>query len=260
MEAPDRPVFTVAGLPPAHEPPPGAAAGGQQKAHWGYRMGAGLIDLVLPLAVASVIDASGHSTHDAQAYAGMSLFGVWFLNVGVLAGINGGRSVGKLVAGTRVVRENGERYGVGMALLRDVVLRFIHLIPLVIVVDALLPVRADRRSLRDAILSTDVVHAPPDARRGSLLALAAPGALALTIFLFAQTDAFHTDYSDYQRKQYVSECTEAGSSERTCECAFRRVKAQLTYAEYDEAHGQDPEDRSAHAARVLDDATEDCPR
>jgi uncharacterized RDD family membrane protein YckC len=258
MDPPERPTFSVAGLPPAYETPgrPDAPAA-QGKAAWGYRMAGGLVDFSVPVAIASVIDATGHSTSDAEGYAGISLFVTWILNVGVLAGLTNGRSIGKLLVGTRVVRESGGRFGVGMALLRDVVVRLIHIVPLVIVVDALLPLSDSRRSLRDRIVSTDVVRAPSPARGPAAATVATFAVLVLTWFAMNRTDVFHEDYSDYTRQQFIGDCSKPGTSERTCACAFERIRTQLTFEEYQQARHLDPEDRS-RPARVIEDAVAAC--
>jgi uncharacterized RDD family membrane protein YckC len=254
--------FSVAGLPPAHPAPPPAAAAAASggKAAWGYRIAAGLVDVMLSIAIGGVFDAAGHSSSAAETNAGLAMFASYWLNIGVLAGLTGGRSAGKLVVGTRVVRASGARFGVGMALLRDVLLRTLFAIPPLFLVDALLPLRADRRSLRDRIVGTDVVHAAEAVRPALAAVLATVVAVALAGLSLARTDAFHEDFSDYTRQQYIADCSEYGTAERTCACGYAHVKARLTYDEYAEARDVDPEDLPPRIAEVLDDALEDCPR
>ena len=248
----------ISGLTPEPSAPAPAAGG---SAHWGYRVGGGTIDLLLPFAVAAAIDAAGNSSDDAEAAAGLALFGVWLLNMVVLAAITNGRSAGKLVAGTRVVRENGRRFGVGMAFLRDVLARLIYVIPFVFLVDAFMPLGERRQTLRDRMVNTRVVQEPSYRARAVPLPVVTVLVFAATIFFFAQTDAFDTDrdYSAYDREVFIDGCMDEGGSEAGCACAFENIREQLTFAEYARADRQEEHEWSPKVARVMANATDGCP-
>lgn len=236
------------------------ARAGRELAGWGYRVGGGAIDICLALVPASLIDASGDGAGTARTAGAVTLYAIWILNVGVLAGLTNGRSVGKLVAGTRAVRESGKRFGIGMGILRDVVLRFAYVIPVVLLVDALLPLAENRKSLRDRIVKTRVVKETAAGPRARLLTAAAVGATAVMVLVFVATGAFDSEYSASDKEDFVEACREEGSSRAGCACAFENIKAELSYDEYYRIDRQDPEDWSPRVRRVIDQSFERCPR
>ena len=239
----DHPSFQ---LPPAPE-----------RAAWGYRVGAGLIDVAISLAPGLLIDSEQIGGPDS-VLPGVWMFGSWFLNVVVLASRNGGRSVGKLVAGTRVEPMHGGRYTFGEAFMRDVICRLMYLIPVFVVIDALMPIGAKRQSLRDRMVDTLVLKQPGDHSRRAPLALAAVLSVAVIGGAGYGVGIFDGDYSDYERANFIDDCRDEGVPQRTCECAWDNIRANVEYGDYLRADRQDPEDMEAAVRAEIEDAFTSC--
>jgi uncharacterized RDD family membrane protein YckC len=212
------------------------------QAVWGYRVGATLTNIALAVlaggAAYAIAEGAGASDDTAWDAGALAALGFWLLNAIVLAAVTNGRSLGMLLAGIRVVRENGRRYGVGTAFMRDVICRFPFFIPLVAVIDSLLPLGEQRQTLRDRIVSTRVVQEPAYRSRRWPLAVTATG---------------------FDREVFVNGCTEDGEwSEAECGCAFAYVSERLPYDEYLEANRTDPEAWSPRVNEVLADGFSSC--
>ena len=151
-----------------------------ERAAWGYRAGAGLIDVAISLAPGLLIDSEDIGGPDS-VLPGVWILGTWFLNVVVLASRNGGRTVGKLVAGTWVEPEFGGRYTFGEALMRDVICRLMYVIPIFILIDALMPLGAKRQALHDKMSDTVVLKETGDGSRRLPLAVATFLAVAVLV-------------------------------------------------------------------------------
>jgi len=101
--------------------------GGQPLANWGYRVGGWVIDACLAIAagfaVGTLVAAAGVGDDTAGSVAGVTILAVWLLNTTVLVGVTRGQSIGKLIAGMRIVRDNGRPARFGTGFLRDSVHR-----------------------------------------------------------------------------------------------------------------------------------------
>jgi uncharacterized RDD family membrane protein YckC len=133
----------------------------------GYRVGAALVDYALTIAVGGLAGAVDESAGVIAAIA------FWLLDVVVIAAVTDGQTIGKRLAAIRTVRENGDRYGVGTALLRDVVCRLPYVIPLYWLTDVLIALGEEHQTLRDRMVSTRVVALPAYRARRRPLAAAA---------------------------------------------------------------------------------------
>jgi uncharacterized RDD family membrane protein YckC len=243
--------------------PPRPASPSQ--AVWGYRVGATLTNIALAVlagcAAYAIAIAAGASDDTATDVGAITMIGFWLLNAIVLAAVTNGRSLGKLLAGIRVVRENGRRYGVGTAFVRDVICRVPFLIPLVWLIDSLLPLGEQRQTLRDRIVSTRVMQEPAYRSRRWPLAITATVLTAGWFALVGATGVFESSdtYTGFDREVFVNGCTEDGEwSEAECGCVFAYISERLPYDEYLEANRTDPEDWSPRVNEVIADGFSNC--
>ena len=230
-----------------------------ERAAWGYRAGAGLIDVAISIAPGLLIDNEQIGGPDS-VLPGVWILGSWFLNFVVLASRNGGRSVGKLVAGTRVESDRlGGRYTFGEAFMRDIVCRLMYLIPVFFVIDALMPLGAKRQSLRDKMVDTVVLKESGDRSHRAPLAIVAFLAAAAIGGVSYGVGIFDGDYSDNDRAQFVDDCQEEGGSRAGCRCAWDHITSNLSYGDYLQADRQDPEDMDPRVRQIIQEAFETCP-
>jgi uncharacterized RDD family membrane protein YckC len=215
---------------PAPPPPPGVA--GAEDAGWWRRVGAFVVDagtaIAFGLAIGALLAAAtGLSDDDATTLAGLFIIVGWvFVTAGVSA-IAGGQTLGKLIAGMRVVREDGRPLGFSCSFLRDVVCRLLYLVPLFFVVDGLFAAGEQRKTLRDRMVSTRVLRTPAYRGRGTIVAVAAVAAIGLWI---ATAAVFPSGSSQgYTRAEFVSGCAnDPGSAQaRICGCIYDRLLARL---------------------------------
>jgi uncharacterized RDD family membrane protein YckC len=212
-------------------------------------------------AVYGIAKAADANDDDATSAGGLAILAIWLINAIVIAAITNGQSVGKRLAGIRVEREDGRGYGLGTALLRDVICRLIYIVPLVWLIDCLIPLGEQRQTLRDRMVSTRVMQEPVYRSRRWPLAVTAT---VLTVGWFAVvggTDVFEDSgtYTGLDREVFINGCTEDGEiSESECGCVFDYVSARLPYDEYLEADRTDPEAWSPHVNEVLADGFSSC--
>jgi uncharacterized RDD family membrane protein YckC len=243
-------------------------------ASWGYRVGAFMVDIGLVLgavfAVGFLGGALGWTDDTVGTVAILASIGVWVLNTAVVVGMTGGQSLGKRLAGTRIVHESGTRVGFGTGLVRDSICRLLFVIPLVGLIDALMPLGPEHQSMRDKMMSTRVVREPVYRSRRWLVTSAAVLVTATWVALTivgntwdeAATSAdVGNGYQAIDRDAFISGCRDEGGREKTCACAFDYIKARLSYDEYAEA------DRTANTnkwpprtRRVIADAFTKCDR
>jgi len=156
---------------PSFNPPPG------QVASWGSRAGAVALDFVfvwvpIAVAVAVIVGAASASTVAGVIVGvvlGLASLAYWFLGRSLLmarGGERNGQTWGKQIVGIRVVRDRGEPFDVGWALLRQILVKWLlfwvfgssFLIPWVL--NYLWPLWDDSdRALHDMIVTTHVVRA-----------------------------------------------------------------------------------------------------
>jgi uncharacterized RDD family membrane protein YckC len=251
---------------------PRPAYAGREMASWGYRVGGFLVDLGLVLgavfAVGFVAGALGWSDDTYGTVAIVASIAVWVLNTAIVVGVTGGQSLGKRLAGTRIVHDSGRRAGFGTGLLRDTFCRLLYVIPFFGLIDSFMPLSPDHQSIRDKMMSTRVVREPVYRSRRWLLTTSAVLVTAtwaaLTIVGNTWDEAgtsaeLGNGYQAIDRDAFISGCRDEGGGEKTCACAFDYIKARLTYDEYAEA------DRTANTSkwaprtrRVIADAFTKC--
>jgi uncharacterized RDD family membrane protein YckC len=248
---------------PEFVPPPRPAR--PRQAAWGYRVGATLTNIALAVlagaAAYAIAKGAGGSEDSASTAGGLTVLGFWLLNAVVIAAVTNGRSLGKLLAGIRVVRESGRRYGPGTAFVRDVVGRLSYLVPLVWLIDCLMPLGEQRQTLRDRMVSTRVMQEPAYGSRRWPLAITATVLTVGWFALIGAADVFESSstYTGFDREVFVNGCAEDGEwSESECGCVFDYVSARLPYDEYLEANRTDPEDWSPRVNEVLADGFSNC--
>ena len=147
-------------------------------AGWGARLGGYLIDLlilIVPTIILVVIGGAVISTSEGGG-AAVILLGVLAFFVATLlyapvlmarGGEKNGQTVGRQVVGIRVVRDNGQQFGFGSALVREFVVKGLLfgtagslLFSIPTIVDYLWPLWDDEnRTLHDMVVSTHVVRA-----------------------------------------------------------------------------------------------------
>ena len=98
--------------------------------------------------------------------------GAWVALTSGVSGVTKGQSLGKLIAGTRAVRDGGGQVGFWWSFLRDTVCRLLYCIPLVGLADNLWPVGSTRESLRDKMTATHVLQTEAYPRRVQALTVA----------------------------------------------------------------------------------------
>jgi uncharacterized RDD family membrane protein YckC len=161
--------------PPAPVPSPWAGA---PLAGWWSRVGATLLDgliLLLPMALIIVLAVAVAQGSNGGA-AAVIIIGVLGYLFAVLFyapltmqrdGVHNGQTFGKQIVGIRVVRDNGEPFGLGSAFVREFVVKallfgfvggFFFSIPTLL--DYLWPLWDDQnRALHDMVVSTHVLQA-----------------------------------------------------------------------------------------------------
>jgi uncharacterized RDD family membrane protein YckC len=260
--------------PRVFEPKPEPTFAGREMASWGYRVGAFLVDLGLVLGAGFAVGALGvplgWSESTAETVGFLVMIGVWVLNTSVVVGVTGGQSLGKRLAGTRIVHESGTRIGFGVGFLRDTICRLLFFIPLIGLVDSLMPLGREHQSMRDKMVGTRVLREPVYRSRRWLLTLAAVLVTAGWVAFTAAADMWEepstsaapgNGYQAIDRDAFISGCRDEGGGEKTCACAFDYIKARLSYDEYLEA------DRTTNTSkwpprvrRVIADAFTKCDR
>jgi uncharacterized RDD family membrane protein YckC len=168
--------------PPAgrqHEPPAKSDAWpGRPLAGWWSRVGATVLDILIifvPVVAigggALAVAANGAGAVEVIAWivaglvylAGLTLYAPLLMARG---GERNGQTWGRQIVGIRVVRDNGEQFGFGMAFVRETVVKWLlfgtvggfFLLPTVL--DWLWPLwDGENRALHDFIVSTHVVSA-----------------------------------------------------------------------------------------------------
>lgn len=173
--------------------------------------------------------------YDGALAAGVAIFGLWPFFFAIPMALTGGRTIGKAIAGVRVVREEPRRAGFGRSLFRDTLCRGLFLIvPLGLLFDYLWPL-GDRRNqaLHDKMASTyvvrDVALAP-----GRLLAvvLAPLVAVAAVVGAIVVAGPQLYEYTSLERDAFVSECSSGALTTAQCECRFDYLEQNLPYDEF----------------------------
>lgn len=243
----------LAALPPApkHE----------DRAFWGYRTGAWLLQLGIVGTVAGVlmyvVAESGIDTEDGGSWVGFVIVGLLFcITVGFHA-VFPGQTLGMRVAGIQVVRENGAPMSAGYAFVRYVLCGAIYLFPLVSVAEWLTPLGNERRSLRDRIAKTYVIKLEP--YRSRRWALTAASLTAILIY-GASVTLGQEAVERQDRTLFISGCVEDGdASTAECDCRYDELTASLTDADNVEiAALEDGEDLPWSIQSKVEDSVTEC--
>jgi uncharacterized RDD family membrane protein YckC len=238
--------------PPAETAPTEAAA--PRYAGWGYRVGAFLTDsgIALCVAILAGIAVGGDDDDTQSAVVGITLVATWVLVTSVAMGVFKGQTVGKRIAGIRVVIQD-RPVGFGLSLLRDQVLRVLYIVPLFFVVDSIWAAAdGQRQTLRDKMVGTHVVHAGANAARavtiGVLATALLAGWIALSVVLDTDepasatgTGADEPGYSDLDRQVFISSCTGEGAQESYCACLFDYIAPRVPYDTFNSVESDDPD-------------------
>lgn len=229
---------------------------GRPMAHWGYRVGAFIFDLGLVVTIALLagyaLDSGGADSDVTTAVIGLGLIVVWPLSQAITMGITGGQTLGKSIAGIRVLREDGGPAGFGKGFVREVLCRLIYLVPFVFLIDGLLPLGKQRRSIRDRMAKTGVVQEPVYARRAWPIALAAVLACVGWTIGSLLNGGFDSD-----KRDFIAGCEDEGVSEGTCECAWTEFQKRVSAERLDEIRFDDALPADVERASVA--AFEACP-
>lgn len=221
----------------AHAPPRAAPLwSGHPLAHWRLRAGASLIDLGLALVLVQVAGAilgsTGVGNDRRTLFLLLATPLVWAIMQAIEMGATGGRTIGKRIFGLRVLRADGSPAGLRDGVLRELVCRLPYLVAPVFLVDAFVPLREQRRSLRDRMAHTGVVEEPPTpgANRPRTIAtatiLVAIGAIVGT--------ALNGDLISSDRDAFISDCTGRGESYAACDCAWKQLSRRVGAKRLDE--------------------------
>jgi uncharacterized RDD family membrane protein YckC len=144
---------------------------GQELASWGHRVGAALLDgliTAIPIWIGvGLVFADQGGLGALLIVLGLVVAFLYYPLTMRRGGENNGQTIGKQVVGIRAVRDNGQPFDFGSALLREfavkyllfnVVGSFFFYIPLLI--DVLWPLWDDQnRALHDMVVSSHVVRA-----------------------------------------------------------------------------------------------------
>ena len=155
------------------------------KASWSARVGAYVIDAGTAFTLAIAAEWIGDTPQDPYAGdddASLVLLGSWLLITTVFMGVFRGRTLGKLIGGLRVMREDGRPAGLGTSLLRDQFGRLLWGIPPFFVADAVWPLGPQRRALRDRMFNTVVLQRAGGVR-SQALALAVIAVVAANVIV-----------------------------------------------------------------------------
>jgi uncharacterized RDD family membrane protein YckC len=216
---------------PVFEPPKAPI---DDRAGWGYRVGAFLIDagiastiFVLALWGSRELGISVES--EVWLVPGVLLTSYAFLTVGLMS-IYPGQSLGKLVAAVQVVRTNGVPVRGTRAFVRTFVCALFYLVPFGLIIDGLAPLGSQRRSVRDRMAATYVVKKSNYQGRALVLTIATIAAVGAWIgSSFAAGVAGHDD-----RRDFIAGCEEHGMKRSVCECAWKAFIADVGEQRLDE--------------------------
>lgn len=238
-----------------------------EPAGWWHRVAGWIIDASLAMAagagVAAWASSAGRGDDDAQALGAAAGFLAWLLNVVVLVTITRGQSLGKLVGGMRLVREDGGRVGAWLCFLRDVLLRLLYLIPLFFLLDSLWPLSSGGQTLRDKIANTRVLQAQGYGRRSAALVLAAVGAFfVMGLAISATPDRWGDDTLDYgpqARRDYITACRrDMQFTTSECACSYTYLRKRVPYSQFERLVYEDTPEPSARSNRIWERMLDRC--
>jgi uncharacterized RDD family membrane protein YckC len=231
-----------------------------ERASWGYRVGAFLVDgglaIALGLLTAWLIDLGGGDSDTADTAGGLTIVAAWIAMTSGVSAVTKGQSLGKLIAGTRALRDNGGSVGFWRSFLRDTVCRLTYVVPLVGIIDSLWPLGAQRQSLRDQMTSSHVVKTDAYPRRAAVLTIAAVVSVAAYVGLVAVRGGFET--ADYTRDQWVTDCETEDASASYCGCVYDGLEERLGQGSINELATAAEDELAPRTNRALDSAVNEC--
>jgi uncharacterized RDD family membrane protein YckC len=239
-------------LPPAPVAPPPAAAssitGGRPIAGWGYRIAAFLFDVGLAFAAGIGGAYLAGEPRDIDAHSGVSVLtaiGVWLVITTGAMGVFKGQTLGKRLVGTRVISSYGHPSGAGTSLLRDQLARLLYLVPFFFLIDSVLALRDDGRTLRDRMVSTYVVREAHGV--GRAWAVAAAAAALLAVWIAGASAMDRTDatggYGSFERTMFIEGCSSDGTRRAACGCLYDYISRRVPHSEFDKANRIEDPDR-----------------
>jgi uncharacterized RDD family membrane protein YckC len=225
-------------------------------AGFGYRVAAYLFDLGLALAALTAALIAGASG-GAALVAGLA---AWIFVTSVASAVFDGQTLGKRLAGTRVVGRRGAPAGFGTSLLRDTIARLLYLVPFFFLVDSVFAAASDDgRTLRDRMVGTYVVRETSSAGRAWAVALAAAALLAVWVVGAESVgNGPGEGYTTADREAFMSGCRGEGSTGARCACLYAFMSSRLTRDEFSGVDSDDPDRWPAHVRQVAGDATTAC--
>ena len=229
---------------------------GTAVAGFGYRVAAYLFDLGLVLAALTAGLLAGLPEGVELLLAAAT----WVFVTSVASAVFDGQTLGKRLAGTRVISADGRPAGFGTSLLRDSIARLLYLVPFFFLVDSISAATdAGGQTLRDKMVGTYVLRDADAPGRAWGVALAAAGLLALWVVgTEAASDAPGEGYTSADRSAFMDGCRHEGSTRSRCACLYEFISARLTHDEFAGVGSENPKTWPAHVRRVTDDATTAC--
>lgn len=212
--------------PPGFAPQPQAqpaAPATETDAGVGLRSAGWIIDFALVLAagfgVGLLTIEAGASDDAGLGWAMLASILLWVLNTTVLVAVTGGRSIGKLIAGMRLVNDDGTPAGASIGFRRDTLLRFLYAVPVFFIVDAAFAFNDDRKTLRDRMLNTRVLKVSPRPAAAWVTAFAAVCVFG-AVTSGAPESWGDSSYSD--RSGFIEECLDfsGAPTEQECGCYY----------------------------------------
>ena len=244
------------GPPPQARPRDGAAVAGRMVAGFGYRVAGYLFDLGLALAAltAGLLAGLPGGLEFLLAVA------LWVFVTSVASAVFDGQTLGKRLAGTRVITAHARPVGFGTSLLRDSVARLLYLVPFFFLVDSIFAAAdANGQTRRDRMVGTYVVRETHSHGRAWGVALAAAGLFAVWVAgTEAASDAPGEGYTSADRSAFMDGCRDEGATRSRCACLYEFISSRLTHDEFAGVGSEDPKTWPAHVRQVADDATTAC--
>jgi uncharacterized RDD family membrane protein YckC len=148
-------------------------------------VGAYVVDAGTALTLAIAAEWIGDTPQDPFAGdddATLVLLGSWLVITSVFMAVFRGRTLGKLIGGLQVVREDGRAAGLGTSLLRDQFGRLLWGIPPFFLADTVWPLGPKRLALRDRMFNTVVLERAGGVR-SQTLALAVIAVVAANVII-----------------------------------------------------------------------------
>lgn len=252
--------------PPPPRPPSGRVTD-RPIAGYGYRVAAFLFDVGFSFA-AGVLAAYLAGGRESWASVGgdttflLVAIGTWLVITTGATVVFGGQTLGKRLAGTRVVGPGGPA-GFGTSVLRDQLGRLLYLVPFFALTEVIWAAAdADRRSLRDKMVGTYVVRESGTIRRALAVTALAVGLLVVyvsgTSALNGDTDGLGGGYTAAEREQFVDACRDEGGTRSQCGCLFAYVSARVSHDEFASVTSDDVSDWPKHMQRVSKAAARRC--